>query len=48
MPAVEQYVTGAKNLRTIGTEFHKLGDELRNEKSANLSLMETGGTERHR
>ena len=45
---VEWYVSGAKDLRFIGREFHKQGEELRNERSANLSLEETGGRERHR
>ena len=43
----EWCVAGAKDLRFIGREFHKR-DELRNEQSANLSLVETGGMERHR
>ena len=43
---VEWYVSGAKDLRFIGREFHKRGEELRNERSANLSLEETGGRER--
>ena len=41
-------MSGANDLRFIGSEFHKWGDELQNEPSANFSLMETGGTERHR
>ena len=45
---VEWCVSGAKDLRFIGREFHKRGEELRNERSANLSLEETGGRERHR
>ena len=45
---VEWYVFGAKDLRFIGREFHKRGEELRNERSTNLSLEETGGRERHR
>ena len=45
---VEWYVYRAKDLRFIGSEFHKRGEELRNERSANLSLGETGGRERHR
>ena len=40
-------VSGAKDLRFIGREFHKRGEELRNDRSANLSLVETGGRERH-
>ena len=45
---VEWYVSGANDVRFIGREFHKRGEELRNERSANLSLEETGGRERHR
>ena len=45
---VEWYVSGAKDRRFIGREFHKRGEELRNERSANLSLEEKGGRERHR
>ena len=41
-------VCGAKDLRFIGREFHKWGEELRNDRSANLCLVETGGRERHR
>ena len=41
-------VSGAKDLRFIGRKFHKRGEELRNDQSANLSLVETGGRERHR
>ena len=41
-------VSGAKDLRFIGTEFHKWGDGLQNERSPNLSLVETGERERHR
>ena len=48
MTIVEWYVFGAKDLRFIGREFHKRGEELRNERSANLSLEETGERERHR
>ena len=33
---------GAKDLRFIGREFHKWGEELRNDRSANLNLLETG------
>ena len=44
---VEWYVSGAKDLRFIGRVFHKRGEELRNERSANLSLKEKGGRERH-
>ena len=45
---VEWYVFGAKDLRFIGREFHKRGEKLRNERSANLSLEEKGERERHR
>ena len=45
---VEWYVSGAKDLRFIGREFHKRGEELRNDRSANLSRVKTGGRERHR
>ena len=38
----------SKDLRFIGREFHKRGEKLRNDRSANLSLVETGGRERHR
>ena len=48
MTVVEWYVKGAKDLRFIGREFHKRGKKLRNDRSANLSLVETGGRERHR
>ena len=41
-------MSGAKDLRFIGREFHKRGEELQNERSANLNLEETGGRERHR
>ena len=41
-------VSGAKDLRFIGREFHKRGDELRKDRCANLSLVETGGRERYR
>ena len=33
--AVEQCVSGAKDLRFIGREFHKREEELRNDRSAN-------------
>ena len=48
MTVVEWCVLEAKNFRFIGREFHKRGDELRNVRSANVSLVETGGMERHR
>ena len=47
MTLVKWCVSGAKDLRFIGREF-KRGEELRNDRSANLSLVETGGRERHR
>ena len=48
MPAVKMCVSGAKDNRLGGREFHKRGEELRNDRSANLSLVEAGGRERHR
>ena len=48
MTVVEWCVAGAKDLRFIGREFHKRGEELRNDRSQNLSLVEAGGTVRHR
>ena len=45
---VEWCVSGAKHLRFIGREFNKRGDELRNDQSGNLSLVETCGRGRHR
>ena len=42
MTVVEWCVSGAKDLKFIGTVFHKRGVELRNDRSANLSLVETG------
>ena len=41
-------MSGVKNLRFVGREFHKWGEEMRNDRSANLSLVVTGGRERHR
>ena len=41
-------MSGTNDLRFIGREFHKRGEELRNERSANLNLVETDGRERHR
>ena len=35
-------VSGAKDLRFIGREFHKQGEELQRDRSANLILVETG------
>ena len=48
MTVVEWCVFGAKDLRFIHREFHKREEELRNDRSANLSQMETGGREKHR
>ena len=48
MAVMEWCVSGVKNLRFIGREFRKRGEKLRNDRSANLSLVETGGRERHR
>ena len=47
MNVVEWCMSGAKDFRFIGSEFHKSEDELQNERSGNLSLVETGGRERH-
>ena len=44
---VKWCVSGAKDLRIIAREFHKQGEELRNDRSANVSLVATGGRERH-
>ena len=48
MTVVEWCVSGAKDLRFIDREFHKQREKLRNDRSANLSLVKTGGRERHR
>ena len=48
MTVMEWCVSGAKEVRFIGREFHKRGEELRNDRSANLSLMEAGARGRHR
>ena len=45
MTVVEWYVSGAKDLRFIGREFHKRGEELRNDRSANLSQVEGKDTD---
>ena len=45
---VEWCVSWAKDLRFIGRKFHRRGEKLRNDRSANLSLVETGGRERYR
>ena len=47
MTVVEWCVSGAKDLRFIGRVFHKRGEKMRNDRSANLSLVETVGRERH-
>ena len=39
---VEWCVCGAKDRRFIGREFHKRGEELRNDRPANLNLVDTG------
>ena len=46
MTVVEWCVSGVKDLRFFGREFHKRGEELRNDRSTNLSLVETGEKER--
>ena len=46
MTVMEWCVSGAKDLRFIDREFHRRGEELRNDRSANLSLVETDGRER--
>ena len=38
-------MSGAKDLRFIGREFHMWGEELRNDRSANLSLVERKDTD---
>ena len=48
MTVVKWGVSGAIDLRFIGREFHKRGEESWNDRSANLSLVQTGGRERHR
>ena len=48
MPVVEWCVSGANDLRLVGREFHKRGEELRIDRLSNLSLVEIGGRERHR
>ena len=39
MTVVVWCVSGAKDLRFIGREFQKRGEKLRNDQSANLSLV---------
>ena len=48
MTVVEWCASGAKDLRFTRIEFHKHGEELRIDRSANLSLVEAGRRERHR
>ena len=48
MTVVEWCVSGAKDLRFIRREFHKREEELRNDRSANLSRAENVERERHR
>ena len=48
MAVVECCVPGANDLRFIGREFHKRREELRNDRTANMSLVEIDGRERHR
>ena len=48
MTVVKWCASGAKDLRVVGREFHTRGKELQNDRSANLSLVKTGGRERHR
>ena len=48
MTVVEWCVLGPKDLIFIDIEFYKWGEELRNDRSANLNLAETDGRERHR
>ena len=43
---VEWCVSGANDLRFVGREFRKRGEELRNDRT--LSLVEIAGRERHR
>ena len=47
MTVVKWCVSGAQDLRFNGREFHRWGEELWNDRSANLILVETGGKERH-
>ena len=48
MTVEEWCVSGATNLRFIGREFNKRREELGNDRSANLSLVETDERHRHR
>ena len=48
MTVVEWCVSGAKDLIFIGREFHKREEELRNDRSGNLSQVETCGREKRK
>ena len=48
MTMVEWCVSGVNDLQFIGRELDKRGEELRDDRSANLSLVQTSGVERHR
>ena len=48
MSVMEWCLSGAKDLRFIGRDFHKRGEKLRNDRFANFSMVETGGRERPR
>ena len=41
MTVVEWFVLGAKDLRFIGREFHKRGEELRNDRSGKVEEKDT-------
>ena len=43
MTVVEWCVSGAKDLRFIGREFHKRVEKLQNDRSANFILVKTDG-----
>ena len=45
MTVVELCVSGAKDLRFIDREFHKRGEDLRNDHSANLAERWKGKTQ---
>ena len=48
MSVVEWCVSGARDLRFVVREFRNRVEELRNDRSAHLSLVETDERERHR
>ena len=48
MTVVKWCVSGANDIRFIRRDFHKLGEEFRNDRSVNLRLVETDERERHR